>query len=98
MEESPENVRPTFEPEDAQVKERRKKGNRKTSENRQTVGPETTQSRIEDSQAHPSEYTGNNYLDDMDNNSMFNASQSVIDPQKSMLEQPHLSIDIALGD
>jgi hypothetical protein len=34
----------------------------------------------------------------MDNNSMFNASQSVIDPQKSMLEQPHLSIDIALGD
>jgi hypothetical protein len=34
----------------------------------------------------------------MENNSMFNASQSVLDPQAKDIEQPHLSIDIALGD
>lgn len=90
--ESPENVRPSFPAVADEKKERRKKGNRKSVE----APAETTQSRAGES-INPSDYTGNNYLDDMDNNSMFNASQSVIN-QKSLLEQPHLSIDIALGD
>jgi len=90
-EEAPENVRPTFEPEEPKSVEKRT-GKRA----RETVGPETTQSRGNPSQQNPSDYTGNNYLDDMDNNSMFNASQSVIDTARQAEEQ-HLNIDIEIG-
>lgn len=89
-EEAPENVRGTFEPEEPKAVERQGK------KARDTVGPETTQSRGNPSHLNPSEYTGNNYLDDMDNNSMFNASQSVIDTARQAEEQ-HLNIDIEIG-
>ena len=79
--EAPENVRGTLEPEEP--KDEKRSGKKGT---RETVGPETTQSRGNPSHLNPSDYTGNNYLDDMDNNSMFNASQSVIDTQRQAEE------------
>lgn len=59
-----------------------------------TVGPETVKSKVNQSQQH-SEYGTTNYLDDMENNSMFNATQSVIDNPRS--DEPHLNIDIEIG-
>ena len=81
-EEAPENVRGTLEPENPKAEEKRsaKRGTRESG------APETTQSRGNPSHLNPSDYTGTNYLDDMDNNSMFNASQSVIDNQRQAEE------------